>query len=90
MPTEYTISKSPNAILNYGFNWDDWLGNNTITASTWVIDGLTIDTNSFTDTVTTALISGGKVGHSYHAVNTITVSTGEAESRTLHINVISR
>lgn len=84
------FSKDPNAVLDYGVDWSAWLApdEDTIAASTWVVpDGLTKDSDSFTDTATTVWFSGGTLGERYEVVNRITTDQGRTEDRTLTFTI---
>ncbi len=88
--------KDPNAVLDYKIDWADggdndgtasdpgWLQADTISASTWTVpSGITKDSDSFSDTVTTAWISGGTAGEVYKLVNRIVTAGGRTEDRTI-------
>jgi hypothetical protein len=78
--------KDPDAVLDYEIDWSEWLVTDTISASTWAADtGLTVDSDSFTDTATTVWLSGGVVGTSYEVVNHITTANGREDDRTIII-----
>ena len=78
--------KDPDAVLDYEIDWSDWLVTDTISASTWTADtGLTVDSDSFTDTATTVWLSGGVVGTSYEVVNHIATASGREDDRTIVI-----
>ncbi len=84
----FKVTKDPEAILDYGFNWSDWLDADTIDTSTWSVDtGLTIDSESETTLITTVWLSGGTPGKKYKAVNTITTAGGRTDERTLLVTV---
>lgn len=86
-----TFYKDPNAVLDYSFDWSDWLRGDVITASTWAAPaGITVDSSTFAGSLTTAWISGGVDGTSYDIVNHITTLAGRAEDRTIRIVAVSR
>jgi hypothetical protein len=85
------IEKDPNAVLDFGVRWTKWLDTDTISASTWIVPtGLTADSDSFTDTVTTVWLSGGVDGSSYDIVNRITTAAGRVDDRTIRISVVEK
>lgn len=89
MTTEYT--KDPGAALDYGIDWDDWLGTDTIASSSWTVPtGLTQDSDSHDTTGTTVWLSGGTVGQFYLVTNHITTAGGRADERTIRIVVVDR
>jgi len=84
--------KDPEAVLDYGFDWSDWLADGeTISTSTWTVPtGITKDSDSKTDTVTTIWLSGGTAGKSYRVTNHIVTSAGRQDDRSLIIKVMER
>lgn len=86
------IEKHPDAVLDYGFEWEDWLtGSDTITASTWTVDtGITEDSSTFTNDTTVIWLSGGTVGDTYEVANEITTVGGRTDKRTIVIKVVNR
>jgi len=87
-----TYKKDPDAVLDYGFDWSDWLDTDeTISASTWTVeDGITQDSESETTSVTTIWLSGGTAGTTYRIVNEIVTSDGRTENRSMDIQVEER
>lgn len=81
------FEKDPQAILDYGVDWSDWLASgDRLIASTWTVPaGLTKDSDGFTDTATAIWLSGGTLGQVYTLVNHITTLAGRQEDRTLEI-----
>lgn len=86
------LVKDPEAVLDYGFDWSDWLADGeTITDSTWSVSaGLTKDSDSFNDTATTIWLSGGTAGSSYTITNHITTSAGREDDRSHVLKVKDR
>lgn len=86
--------KDPNAVLDYGFDWSDWLqSGETIVTSTWINpDGITINSSSSLSESTVAWISGGTAGKTYRLTNRVVTSNSPArtEDRTLTIEVQER
>lgn len=90
MTTPYT--KDPEAIRIYSIDWSDYLEGlaegAVITDSEWSVpDGLTAESESTANTFTTIKLSGGVVNTDYTIYNTVTTSTGEADRRTILIQV---
>jgi hypothetical protein len=87
-----TFTKDPDAVLDYIFDWSDWLSNGeNISTSTMIVSaGLTLDseTNGFLSA--TAWISGGTPGHPYSVTNRITTNQGRADDRSITIRVTDR
>ena len=81
--------KDPQAVLDYGFDWSDWLDTgDTLSASTWTVPtGITKDSDSNTTTTTTIWLSGGTVGKTYKITNRITTVGGRGTDRSLYVKV---
>lgn len=86
--------KDPSAVLDYKFDWSDWLGtgetisSKTITAET----GITVDSSSITDSSTsvTVWLSGGTAVTVYKIACLITTSASRTDERTIEIYVNNR
>jgi hypothetical protein len=92
MMAQYQITKDPEAVLDYGFDWAAWLGDDTITDSEWATsdEDLVQDSDSFTDTTTTIWLSGGVAGQDYQVTNTIVTTAGRMDERSLTVRVRNR
>ena len=71
--------KDPDAVLDYGIDWEPWLAGLTIVTSTWAIDNapdasLVIDSDSNNTTVASVVLSGGTIGQQYQVRNRITTA----------------
>lgn len=78
--------KDPDATLDYGIDWSEWLGADTIASVTWVVPaGLTKESQSNTTTAAYAWLSGGTAGETYPVVCRITTAAGRIDDRTLEI-----
>jgi len=86
------FNKDPDAILDYGFNWVEWLEEGeTIVSAVWIIpNGISLDSQAESTIETLAWLSGGTVGISYNITCHITTSAGREDDRTLTIKVIQR
>ena len=66
-----------------------WLTRNdgdSLTASTWMCDaGITIQSSTFTDTLTTVWLSGGTAGQDYTVTNHVTTAQGRQMDRSIRI-----
>lgn len=84
------FSKTTTGKLDYQVNWASWLDEgDTISTSTFTVPaGLTLVSDTNTDTTATAVISGGTNGKSYEITNTITTTPGgRITERTFYIDV---
>jgi len=81
----YEISHAPEAILDYAFNWTEWLQQGeTISTSTWVISPtLVLNNQQNVSGLTSVFVNGGDLNKVYYLTNTITTSTGRSDSRTI-------
>jgi hypothetical protein len=80
--------KTPTAVLKYSFDWYDWLGDATITASSWVSDaGISVSGIAPVGPITAVSVSGGTERTAYRVTNTVTNSNGETDTRTALIVV---
>lgn len=73
--------KSPTAVLDFGFDWTDWLDSGeTIEASSWSVpSGLTNAGETFSTTQTKIWLSGGTAGTEYTVTNTIETTESATE-----------
>jgi hypothetical protein len=84
-----TFTKDPDAVLDYEFDWSDWLAtgdgiaSHTVTPDT----GLTVDSDSATSTAVTVWLSGGTVNENYNVVCHIVTTAGREDDRTAVIAV---
>lgn len=87
-----TFEKSPASVLDYSFDWSEWLeAGQTIATSSWSYDpGLTIESDTNTTTKATAFISGGTEGNSYFVSNTVVTNDGLTVKRSFIIKVVFR
>lgn len=93
------ITKDPASTLDYGRDWTLWLGGDTITESTWRVEGpaavdpdvpLAIDgtkADTFDGKQTKVWLTGGVPGVTYALVNRIQTAAGRIDERTLQISV---
>lgn len=85
--------KDPQAQLDYGWNWADWLGTDTITTSTWALlpsTAATIVVSTHDATTTTVWLSGGTHGQTLKARNRIVTAGGRTDDRTITIEIRDR
>jgi len=90
-----TYIKDPQSVLDYGFDWSDWLDTgDTVSTSTWTVPadspGITEDSDSKTDTTTTIWLSGGIVGVKYKITNHVVTADGRTVERSFYVKVESK
>ncbi len=88
--------KGPTEILDYRFNWADYLNVRAETISTSVFavieptHGVSITNNTRDDTYTTVWLSGGTLNKTVRVKNTITTSGGRTAVRTKEWDIKER
>ena len=84
--------KDPSAVLDYVFDWTEWLATGeTIESYVITVDaGLTLNSDSESNGAVVAWISGGEAGKWYKVACKITTNAGRIDERTLHIRVENR
>jgi hypothetical protein len=81
------FEKDPDEVLDFSILWDLILGADTIVTSAWAVSGVTKDSDTFSATVATIVVSGGVAGTSATATNTITTAAGRTHVRSLTLLV---
>ncbi len=84
--------KDPSAVLDYVFDWTEWLATGeTITDHTITADtGITADSSTEDAGKVTVWLSGGTAGINYKVACLITTSAGRTDERTIWIKVVER
>lgn len=83
--------KDPNEVVNFGIDWADYLGSDTITGSSWEVPaGISQVSASFTDSQAIIKLSGGTLGTVYRVTNRINTSAGETVDKSIDIEVIEK
>ena len=84
--------KDPSAVLDYVFDWTEWLATGeTITDHTITADtGITVDSSTESDGKVIVWLSGGTAGINYKVACLITTSAGRTDERTIWIKVTNR
>ena len=71
------FTKDPSDILDYTRKALKFLGDDSISTSTWILDsGITKDSDSNDSNSATIFISGGKAGTTYTVTNRIVTAAG--------------
>lgn len=87
------LYKDPDAVLDYKFDWSDWLNGDTISTRLVTVDsGITKNSDSISDTNTsvTVWLAGGTIGSSYSVHCRITTAAGRTDDRTVTIVIKNR
>lgn len=84
--------KDPSAVLDWMFDWTDWLASGeTIISHTITVDtGITNDSSTEDDGKVTVWLSGGTAGENYKVACLIETSAGRTDERTIWIKVVNR
>lgn len=84
------LTKVPQATLDYGSDWTAWLGEDTISESTWQIEpaGLIAEEESDDGKITVIWATGGTVGITYKMVNDITTVEGRRDQRAIYLTIV--
>lgn len=86
-----TVTKDPNAVLDYVFDWTEWLtGGDTISTHEVLVTGATLGSSTRSGAVVTAWISGGTVNQAASVTCRITTTLGRTDDRTLHLTIVER
>jgi hypothetical protein len=88
--TEFT--KDPDAVLDWHFDWANWLQvGETITSSAFIVTaGINVDSSTNTVTNATVWLSGGRPGQPYRVTNRIVTNQGRTDDRSITIRVQDR
>lgn len=91
MPIE-TMTKDPSAVLDYVFDWSDWLQNGEVIVSRVITvgSGITKDSDTETAGVVTIWLSAGTHGSDYLLACEITTNLGRTDERTINIRCRDR
>lgn len=88
------LTKDPDAHLDYGFDWADWLDGDTISSSSWIIEGpdevLTQDNPGHDDTTTSVWLAGGTLDEDYILTNRVTSAANRVDDRSYKVCIRAR
>ncbi|CAB4154451.1 hypothetical protein UFOVP645_3 [uncultured Caudovirales phage] len=91
------IDKDPEAVLNYSFDWTDWLAGDTLSTQTYSIQTRTNDpaplarvTSGIVGNKTYIRLSGGQNDKTYLVTVKITTTGGFTDRRNFRVRVINR
>lgn len=87
-----TLEKDPDAVLDFPFDWSEWLASGE-TISSQVITteaGITKDSDTEASGIVAVWLSGGTAGNSYEVACRITTSAARTDERTILVKVVDR
>jgi len=80
--------KDPDEVLDYQIDWTARLAGDTISTSDWDVEaGITMDSESNTDTTATIWISGGTVGETYTFTNHIVTAGARSMDQSVRLRI---
>ncbi len=87
------LTKDPNAILDYIFDWSDWLDENeTINSHQILVEhgSVVVDSNERDGAQITVWLSGGNEQETARVVCRITTSAGRVDDRSIWVKIAER
>lgn len=87
-----SIRKDPDAVLDYTFDWSDWLEgvSDSISTASVTASGATVESSSHANGLVTAWVSGGTDGTTASVTCRIVTADGRTEDRTIYLIVEAR
>lgn len=83
--------KDSGEILDYTEDWGGWLGDDSISGSSWAVPAGITNAGTFSSQSTSTIwLSGGTAGVSYLVTCSVTTVGGRTGRRTIQINVGDR
>jgi hypothetical protein len=97
----FSVTKDPDADLDYSIDWTPWLGAETIASSAWTIapapDGALAQHDAGLDVgnkIATVWLRGGNLhagrNEPYTVTNTVTDTAGRTDQRSIAVTIIQR
>lgn len=86
------IDKDPSAVLDYTFDWTDWLTDitDTIATATCSVDGATLDRQAVVGNLVAAWVSGGDEFTTARVTCQIVTAGGRTDERSIYLNITQR
>lgn len=93
--SQVNFTKDPNDVLDYSFDWSQWLQSSETISSLTVTaaPGIIVNSSSFTSSSSTAWLSGGTAGASgtpYTITHQIVTNQARTKSLTMTIRVMNK
>lgn len=87
----FTVTKDPQAVLDYRVDWSAWLSTDTIASVVWTVpSGITQASATNTTTSATIWLSSGEAGTDYLVGCRITTAGGRTDERSILVSVRQR
>lgn len=97
MPELTRFTKDPNAVLDYSYDYIEWLDGDTISSHLVTVAApvgdttpLTVNSSSVVGSKVVMWLGGGTVGTTYLVTVHIVTSAGRADDRTTRVVVVER
>lgn len=92
---KYTILKDPDAVLDYPFDWTEWLAeiSDTIVTATAAVTGSVLVDSCTVDLaglIVVPIVSGGTVGEKCVLTVHITTNDGRQDDRSIYLQIKER
>lgn len=87
-----TIEKTTKAVLDYSFDWSQWLAPITDAITDYTVEappGITVDYDTVAGGVVTVWLSGGTAGNTYPVRCKITTTAGRTEERMIRVAMVA-
>lgn len=87
-----TYRMDPSAVLDFAFDWSNWLAplETIVTSTVTASPGISVDSSSNTNTVVTVWLSNGTAGRIYTVTNLVSTNQGRTDERTITVRVEQR
>lgn len=82
------VTKRPDEVLDWTFDFDDFLGADTIADSSVEVDGITLDSATATTTAVQAWFSGGTAHTVAKAACTVVTAGGRTKQQALYLRIL--
>lgn len=91
-PAKPTITKDPNAVLDYSLDLATWLTDvsDTLASLSVTASGCTVNSSTISGTKCIAWISGGVAGETATATFRFTTTGGRTDDRTIYLKIKER
>jgi hypothetical protein len=87
-----TYSMDVNAVLDFAWDWSNWLAplETIVTSTVTASPGISVDSSTNSTSKVTVWLSGGTSGRIYTVTNLISTNQGRTDERTITIRVVQR
>jgi len=87
-----SLPKDPQSVLDYTFDWTDWLAgvSDTILSRTITVDGVTVGSSILAGDTVTVWLAGGTVGAVASCTCEIVTAAGRTDQRTIYLLIQER